>query len=42
MPRLPVGFPEDVESVVRDNAASLRITHFGFEREELNGLLPIW
>jgi hypothetical protein len=25
------GFPEDVESVVRDNAASLRITDFGFE-----------
>jgi hypothetical protein len=24
------GFPEDVESVVRDNAASLRITDFGF------------
>jgi hypothetical protein len=28
-----VGFPEDVESVVRDDAASLRITDFGFERE---------
>jgi hypothetical protein len=28
-----VGFPEDVESVVRDNAASLWITDFGFERE---------
>jgi hypothetical protein len=28
-----VGFPEDVESVVRENAASLRITDFGFERE---------
>jgi hypothetical protein len=28
-----VGFPEDDESVVRDNAASLRITDFGFERE---------
>jgi len=27
------GFPEDVESVVRDNAASLRITDFGFEKE---------
>jgi hypothetical protein len=27
------GFPEDVESVVRDNAASLRITDFGFEAE---------
>jgi hypothetical protein len=27
------GFPEDIESVVRDNAASLRITDFGFERE---------
>jgi predicted AAA+ superfamily ATPase len=25
------GFPEDVESVIRDNAASLRITDFGFE-----------
>jgi len=25
------GFPEDVEAVVRDNAASLRITDFGFE-----------
>jgi len=25
------GFPEDVESVVRDNAASLRITEYGFE-----------
>jgi hypothetical protein len=29
----PDGFPKDVESVVRDNAASLRITDFGFERE---------
>jgi hypothetical protein len=29
------GFPEDVESVVRDNAASLRITDFGFEGEYL-------
>jgi hypothetical protein len=29
----PDGFPEDVESVVRDNAASLRITDFGFEGE---------
>lgn len=29
----PEGFPEDVESVVRDNAASLRITDFGFEGE---------
>ena len=27
------GFPDDVESVVRDNAASLRITDFGFEGE---------
>ena len=27
------GFPEDVESVVRDNAADLRITDFGFEGE---------
>jgi len=27
------GFPKDVESVVRDNAASLRITDFGFEGE---------
>jgi hypothetical protein len=27
------GFPEDVESVIRDNAASLRITDFGFEGE---------
>ena len=27
------GFPEDVESIVRDNAASLRITDFGFEGE---------
>jgi len=27
------GFPEDVEMVVRDNAASLRITDFGFEGE---------
>jgi hypothetical protein len=27
------GFLEDVESVVRDNAASLRITDFGFEGE---------
>jgi hypothetical protein len=27
------GFPEDVESVVRDNATSLRITDFGFEGE---------
>jgi hypothetical protein len=26
-------FPEDVVSVVRDNAASLRITDFGFEGE---------
>jgi len=25
------GFPEDVESVIRDNAASLRITDYGFE-----------
>jgi hypothetical protein len=29
----PDGFPKDVESVVRDNAASLRITDFGFEGE---------
>jgi hypothetical protein len=29
----PDGFPEDVESVVRDNAASLRITDFSFEGE---------
>jgi hypothetical protein len=29
----PDGFPEDVESIVRDNAASLRITDFGFEGE---------
>jgi predicted AAA+ superfamily ATPase len=28
-----LGFPEDVESIVRDNAASLRITDFGFEEE---------
>ncbi|WP_396604468.1 hypothetical protein ACFLEY_00515 [Bradyrhizobium sp. YCK136] len=27
------GFPEDVESVIRDNAASLRIADFGFEGE---------
>jgi hypothetical protein len=27
------GFPRDVESIVRDNAASLRITDFGFEGE---------
>jgi hypothetical protein len=27
------GFPEDVESVVRDNAASLRVSDFGFEGE---------
>jgi hypothetical protein len=27
------GFPEDVENVVRDNAASLRITDFSFEGE---------
>jgi hypothetical protein len=27
------GFPDDVVSVVRDNAASLRITDFGFEGE---------
>ena len=27
------GFPEDVESIVRDNAASLRISDFGFEGE---------
>jgi len=29
----PDGFPEDVESIVRDNAASLKITDFGFEGE---------
>jgi hypothetical protein len=29
----PDGFPKDVESVVRDNATSLRITDFGFEGE---------
>jgi hypothetical protein len=27
------GFPEDVQSVVRDNARDLRITDFGFEEE---------
>ena len=27
------GFSEDVETIVRDNAASLRITEYGFERE---------
>jgi hypothetical protein len=27
------GFPEGVDSVVRDNATSLRITDFGFEGE---------
>jgi hypothetical protein len=27
------GFPEDVQSVVRDNAVSLRIKDFGFEGE---------
>jgi hypothetical protein len=27
------GFSEDVENIVRDNAASLRITDFGFEEE---------
>ena len=27
------GFPEDVESIVRDNAESLLITDFGFEGE---------
>jgi hypothetical protein len=27
------GFSEDVETIVRDNAASLRITDFGFEEE---------
>ncbi len=27
------GFPEDVESVVRDNARVLRITDFGFEAQ---------
>jgi hypothetical protein len=29
----PGGFPEDVESAVRDNARDLRITDFGFEGE---------
>jgi predicted AAA+ superfamily ATPase len=29
----PNGFPEDVENHVRDNAADLRITDFGFEGE---------
>jgi hypothetical protein len=29
----PDGFSEDVETIVRDNAASLRITDFGFEEE---------
>jgi uncharacterized protein len=29
----PDGFPKDVESVVRDNATSLRITDFSFEGE---------
>jgi hypothetical protein len=29
----PDGFSEDVETHVRDNAASLRITDFGFEEE---------
>lgn len=27
------GFSNDVETIVRDNAASLRITDFGFEKE---------
>jgi hypothetical protein len=27
------GFPEDVESVVRDNARDLRLADFGFESE---------
>jgi hypothetical protein len=27
------GFSADVENIVRDNAASLRITDFGFEEE---------
>ena len=27
------GFPEDVQTVVSDNAGSLRITDFGFEGE---------
>jgi hypothetical protein len=27
------GFSKDVETIVRDNAASLRITDFGFEEE---------
>ena len=27
------GFSEDIETIVRDNAASLRITDFGFEKE---------
>ena len=27
------GFSEDIENIIRDNAASLRITDFGFEKE---------
>jgi hypothetical protein len=27
------GFSQDIESIVRDNATSLRITDFGFEEE---------
>jgi hypothetical protein len=29
----PVGFPKDVEEVVRDNARTLKITEFDFEKE---------
>jgi hypothetical protein len=29
----PLGFSEDVESVVRDNAAALKIHEFGFAKE---------
>jgi hypothetical protein len=32
-PETTDGFPEDVENIVRDNAASLRITEFGSEGE---------
>jgi hypothetical protein len=27
------GFSEDIENIIRDNAASLRITDFGFEKD---------
>ena len=30
---VPSGFPDDVQSVVRDNARDLHITDFGFEEE---------